>query len=226
MLPSDGNYDDDLDMIDRKDNSSGLQNRNLFGQSPPKINGFDQFLQNPNESRVEQLNIDESDGSDEDLDQYEVNMEHSGRKKQYKRIYDSKYKFPIEKKHEAGAHRTMNMMEAQILKRKQDHMISFKKCSNTLTTTLMGVQAILMILLYIYLFIKLQEKPYYITRARVQINETVDFERVQVNKLMYFLFRNESKGATDADQAGNQLIVSNMTEQCGDENAYALFSDL
>jgi uncharacterized membrane protein (DUF106 family) len=105
-------------------------------------------------------------------------MEHSGRKKQYKRIYDSKYKFPIEKKHEAGAHRTMNMMEAQILKRKQDHMISFKKCSNTLTTTLMGVQAILMILLYIYLFIKLQEKPYYITRARVQINETVDFERV------------------------------------------------
>jgi hypothetical protein len=31
MLPSDGNYDDDLDMIDRKDNSSGLQNINLFG---------------------------------------------------------------------------------------------------------------------------------------------------------------------------------------------------
>jgi hypothetical protein len=42
----------------------------------------------------------------------------------------------------------------------------------------MGVQALCMILLYISLFIKLEEQPYFITRARVQVNDTVDFERV------------------------------------------------
>jgi hypothetical protein len=54
----------------------------------------------PREERTEAINIDESDGSEDDLDQYEVNMDQgaNGKKKQYKRIYDSKYKFPTEKK--------------------------------------------------------------------------------------------------------------------------------
>jgi hypothetical protein len=45
----------------------------------------------------------------------------------------------------------------------------------------------------------LVEKPFFITRARVQTTEEIDFETVQVYKLMYFLYRNSTPGATDAD---------------------------
>ena len=76
----------------------------------PKISGFSDFVAGgikrkttlfPREERAEALNIDESDGSEDELDQYEVNMDvgSSGKKKKYKRIYDSKYKFKDEKKH-------------------------------------------------------------------------------------------------------------------------------
>jgi hypothetical protein len=82
-------------------------------------------------------------------------------------------------------------------------MLCFKKFTNSLTTTLIGVHAVCIILLYIFLFIKLESKPYYITRARVQVSEIVDFERVQVNKLLYFLYRNRTRGATDAGEGGN-----------------------
>lgn len=90
-------------------------------------------------------------------------------------------------------------------------MLWYKRFTNSLTTTLIGLHAVAMILLYISLFIKLESKPYFITRARVQVSEIVDFERVQVNKLLYFLYRNTTKGATDAGEGGNQLIVSNTT---------------
>jgi hypothetical protein len=62
----------------------------------------------------------------------------------------------------------------------------------------MGLSSIAMILLYIYLFIKLEEKPYYITRSRIKVWETIEFEQVQVSKLMYFLYRNTTVGASDA----------------------------
>lgn len=39
----------------------------------------------------------------------------------------------------------------------------------------MGLSCVAMILLYLYVFSKLQENPYYITRARVKVFEEVEF---------------------------------------------------
>lgn len=85
----------------------------------------------------------------------------------------------------------------------------------------MGLSSIAMILLYIYMFVRLQDKPYYITRARVQVTEIIEFESVKVNKLLYFLYRNRTEGASD----DSSTIVTNLTQLCGG-NGYALFPDL
>ena len=92
-------------------------------------------------------------------------------------------------------------------------LLIYKKFTNTFTSILMGVSGLCMILLYIYIFIKLEDSPFYITIARVKFIEEIDFERVQVNKLMYFLYRNTTEGATDADQ-GNQIIVEDLDSLC------------
>lgn len=46
------------------------------------------------------MNIDDSDGDNEALGGYVVNMDQgeNGKKKKYKRLYDSKYKIPTAKK--------------------------------------------------------------------------------------------------------------------------------
>ena len=98
----------------------------------------------------------------------------------------------------------------------------YKKISNTFTTVLMGLSCIAVILLYLYLFSKFQENPYFITRARVKVFEEVDFQQVQVSKLMYFLYKNQTTGATDAGQ-GNQMIISDIEGLCGGPGSYALF---
>ena len=44
---------------------------------------------------------------------------------------------------------------------------------------------------------------------------------------MYFLYRNTTAGASDANGGKNQLIISNLAELCGSSNnSYALFDDL
>ena len=107
------NLDQDIDLIDGQGDST-MDKKKMRGPTfgnPKRISGFSQLQRKntlfPREERTEAINIDESE-SDEDLDQYEVNMEQSGRKKKYKRIYDSKYKFPIDKKHHPLAKRTQN----------------------------------------------------------------------------------------------------------------------
>lgn len=134
------------------------------------------------------MDIDGSDDDSDEFDELEVNMdtgEH--KKKKYKRMYDSKYKFPVMKKTVQEFKQTMNQgmspEEAAERAKIQDKLLSYKRISNSFTTVLMGLSSIAMILLYIYIFIKLEERPYYITRSRVKVWETVEFERVQVSKL-------------------------------------------
>ncbi len=99
------NLDQDIDLIEANRDSTLDRKRMRAGTfgNLQRITEFSQIQRKntlfPREERTDALNIDESDDSDEeDLEQYQVNTEQSGRKKKYKRIYDSKYKFPVEKK--------------------------------------------------------------------------------------------------------------------------------
>ena len=60
----------------------------------------------------------------------------------------------------------------------------------------------------------------------MKVFEEIDFERVQVNKLLYFLYRNQTNGATDADSGQNQIIISNIDQLCGGNKSYSLYPSL
>lgn len=54
-----------------------------------------------------------------------------------------------------------------------------------------------------------------------------DGERITVNRIMYFLYRNDTPGALNSYEDENQMIVTNITQVCGNKSgAYSLFSDL
>lgn len=131
------------------------------------------------------LDIDQhdSDDSELDLDKFEVNMD-TGNKKKYKRVYDSKYKIEKKEGHKPGnplARTSLGPMSFHLSAediqkaRLQKHMAIYKRCTNTFTTVLMGLSCVAMILLYLYNFSKLQESPYFITRARVKVFEEIEF---------------------------------------------------
>lgn len=77
-------------------------------------------------------------------------------------------------------------------------LLVFKKFSNTFTSLLMAFAGVITVLLYLNQFTKYLSTKYFIARARFAAYETIDFERVQVFKIAYFLYKNTTVGATDA----------------------------
>ena len=57
------------------------------------------------------------------------------------------------------------------------------------------------------------------------MTETIDFEEITTNKVMYFLYRNGTEGATDVSGGNNWYIVPNVEEAC-DGMGYQLVEDL
>lgn len=110
------------------------------------------------------IDLDKSDGEeDEDLDRFDINMDDGRSKVRFKRIYDAKYKIPT-----SSNKVVENLNIANLFKNSnkiQRRLTAYKRTSNIVTTFLMGLSGICMIVLYIYQYIKLVERPYYVTRA-------------------------------------------------------------
>eukprot|EP00347_Sterkiella_histriomuscorum_P022995 403336357 len=190
------------------------------------MSGFDPIKQINNQHRglYVDLKIEEDDEDEED-DIYDINMashQDIEKAKEFKRVYDAKYKMPQNQKMIEQNIDQIIGKQAKIYK----HVRRYKKATNVITAILMGASAVCIFMMYLHQFITLLEKPFYVTRTRVTVTEFTDNQFIKVSLLKYFLYRNESKGATDATDSKNQVIVSNLDELCEGKNSYALFDSL
>ena len=48
------------------------------------------------------------------------------------------------------------------------------------------------------------------------MTQVIDFETITTNEVQYFLYRNDTEGATDVNAGNNWYIVPNVTEACPD----------
>ena len=75
-----------------------------------------------------------------------------------------------------------------------------------------------MIAMYSNLLVKQLSNHYFIGRTRQAVSVTKDFETFQVNKVLYFLYLNNTKGAIDASSGQNNLMVTDIHKFCGLED--------
>ena len=94
----------------------------------------------------------------------------------------------------------------------------FKRIVSALAKFFMGITMILTMALYSYNIFLINQGHFFITRTRQEVTQTIDFEVVTTNEMMYFLYRNETEGATDANPQ-NWYIVPNAEETC-EEKGY------
>jgi hypothetical protein len=86
----------------------------------------------------------------------------------------------------------------------------YKKFTATSVTTCMIFAMLFLWLVYLYNYIMLQQGYFYIARTRTDFIAEIDFEIVEREKVQYFLYRNESDFASDADAERNFAIVPNV----------------
>lgn len=93
-------------------------------------------------------------------------------------------------------------------------VICFKKSVHILVSFMMTVCMLFTIGLYIHNMYWIQNNKYFVARARTQISEVIDFENVTTTKVYYFLFRNQTEGASDINRENDYLIVPNVNKTC------------
>ena len=74
----------------------------------------------------------------------------------------------------------------------------------------MIISMLFVLLVYLYNYILLQQGYFYIARTRTDFIAEVDFELIEREKVQYFLYRNESEYASDADSERNFAVVPNV----------------
>lgn len=92
----------------------------------------------------------------------------------------------------------------------------YKKWVQSSVTSLMIISMAFCLIILIYHWVYLQVGGrFYIARTRQDYMKEVDFEQVQASDIFYFLVRNESDYAKDADESNMQDIVNDPLESCG-----------
>ena len=71
-----------------------------------------------------------------------------------------------------------------------------------------------MIAMYSSLLLKQLNNSYFIGRTRQAVTVTKDFDTYEVNKVLYFLYLNNTKGAVDASTGQNNLMVTDIHLFC------------
>jgi len=77
-------------------------------------------------------------------------------------------------------------------------------------TIIMGVMNVLMIFVYAQLFVLSVENGYFIGRTRQSVTVEKNFEVYSVNKVLYFLYLNNTEGAVDAIGAKNTNMITDI----------------
>lgn len=135
---------------------------------------------------------------------------------QHVRVYDARYKIPanssasgiMTKKKGGKAHQRYRILIRNLER--------FKKCNSSLIVLMMGTSCILMLSLYLYSCYLAWTNKYYISRTYMTVTEVIDYETITSKKIEYFLYRNQTDGALDADgSSGISYIVTDVKSTCG-----------
>ena len=79
--------------------------------------------------------------------------------------------------------------------------------------------------LYAFNIYELNKGRFFLARTRMNVTQTIDFEEITTNEVMYFLYRNTTKGATDVSSGNNWYIVPDVAETC-EGKGFQLMKDL
>ena len=91
----------------------------------------------------------------------------------------------------------------------------FKKTCSTLIVILMFIACLVSLGMYIFKMTTLHQHEYFITRTYVTETKVVEFEPITATTLQYFLYRNQSSEAEDAQiKAGFVHIVEDVSATC------------
>jgi hypothetical protein len=93
-------------------------------------------------------------------------------------------------------------------------VMCFKKTAHAVTILLMALTMGLTIFLFVRNFLVLHTNSYFVARARYDVKETIDFENITTTKVLYFLYQNETQGASDISSENKYLIVENVNDTC------------
>jgi len=119
------------------------------------------------------------------------------------RVYDARFKIPAQSNlGQLMTAKGRDLTKSQSNKQYREMVKSverYKKFVSTTAILLMGSAMLLTIGIYIYNMIGLDDGYFYIARTRVEVSEIIDFEEITTNKVYYFLYRNETIGASDVD---------------------------
>jgi trans-2-enoyl-CoA reductase len=97
----------------------------------------------------------------------------------------------------------------------------FKKLSSFLIFVTMSLACCSTLAAYAYQMYLIWGHEYFIARTIVSVTKTIDFETITGQEITYFLFRNTTDGARDADgKNGLTTIVESLDKTCG-QNKYA-----
>ena len=103
----------------------------------------------------------------------------------------------------------------------------FKKLSSSLIVVLMGIGCLATLIVYCYHFYLIWSQIWFISRSYITTTSVVDFETVTVTNVQYFLYKNLTAGARNADGSnGFTYIVPNISETCNGNGTYEALNDL
>lgn len=90
----------------------------------------------------------------------------------------------------------------------------YKKCLSSLSIAAMGACMLFTLVIFVWKDHHLTNARFFLSRTRTDNLVEIDFEMVTVNRVRYFLYRNETESASDVDSSSNYYIVPNVTETC------------
>jgi hypothetical protein len=88
----------------------------------------------------------------------------------------------------------------------------YKKFTSVFSTILMTFAMLYTLGVLAYNFYLLNDGEFYLSRTRLEVTKTIDFEQITTNEVYYFLYRNETEGAADAGANNNFYIVLDADE--------------
>ena len=92
----------------------------------------------------------------------------------------------------------------------------FKKLSSSLIVVIMSLACCFTLAAYAYQMYLTWGHQYFIARTIETVTRTIDFETITAKEITYFLYKNTTDGARDADgKNGLTTIVDNIEKTCG-----------
>lgn len=76
---------------------------------------------------------------------------------------------------------------------------AIKKFTSTILVVLMATAGLFTLAVYIYEMYLIWSQYYYVVRTYYTVEETIDFETLSSQKIRYFLYKNLTADARDAD---------------------------